>query len=158
MPSKIIAGVSLGLIWAFALPLAITNFAFGITDHVPCDTEDTMGLDVGDYLVGSGISGIAICALLSFMYILILLDISPNIASGRAIMVTNLYSALFAFVWFIVGAIILFKGNIECIKDSSTHVIYALEMWCISVLCMAMNCCSAVSIRENTLTNLPSIF
>ena len=33
---------------------------------------------------------------------------------------------LFSFAWFIVGAIILFNSNTDCIDIGSTHVVFAL--------------------------------
>ena len=139
--AKVIVGISLAIALFCALPLAITSVVLGAQQPGSCDIKDRMGLDVGDYLLGSGISGIVVCVLLSFMYILVLLDVSPYVAGGGALVVTVL-SALFGLAWFIVGAIILYRGNIECIKEGSTHVIYALVMWCLSALSLLHNCCS----------------
>ena len=145
---KVILGVSLAIVLIFALPLAITSTVLGAQKPGSCDLEDSMGLDVGDYLLGSGISGIVVCVLLSFMYLLAIFDVSPFVA-GAGVLAITVASALFGLAWFIVGAVILYRGNIECIREGSTHVIYALVMWCLSALSLVKNCCDLGSHKKD---------
>lgn len=126
------------------LPLGITSTVLGVKQPGSCDYEDSMGLDVGQYLLGMGIASIITCCLLSFSYILLLTDAAEMIGAVF-IMVITILNVLFGFAWFIIGAVILFRSNIDCINNGSSHVIYALVLWCISAFLMLKDCCSVKS-------------
>lgn len=121
------------------LPLAITSIVLGSTSPGTCDYEDKMGLDVAKYLLGLGISSVITCVVLISCYVMLLCD-APVAQIG--IVIISILNALFGLAWFIVGAVILFRGNIDCIRNGSSHVIYALVLWCISALYFVKNCCS----------------
>jgi hypothetical protein len=110
--------------------LAIPTIIMGAISPGNCDNTDKMGINVSQYLLGSGISfliinlSIAVIFIVSFFGdVIFLIFFIPFILFA--------YS-LFSFSWFIVGAVILFRSNIECINSASAHVIYALVLWCIN--------------------------
>lgn len=94
-----------------------------------------MGLDVSQYLLGLGIATIITSALITILIILYAMT-ENNIILGFLI---GMYIVviLFGIAWTVVGGIILFRGNIACIKSASAHVIYALVIWSLSIL----SCC-----------------
>ena len=144
--SKAVLGVGIFCILFIGLSLSITSTVLGAMRPGNCDTTDDMGLNVGDYLLGSGIFGIVYCVLLALFYSMVILDIAV-VGATVGITFISILGALYGLAWFIVGAIILYRGNIECIKEGSIHVIYALVMWCISAFNLVMNC---INIRVNS--------
>ena len=131
---------------------AILGFGLGIASTVlgaiqpgDCDYEDTMGLDIGQYLLGLGISSIIITTITIGLLGLLLCGIEP-VSTKYTLTGVNAIAGLFGTAWFIVGGVILFRGNIDCIRDGSSHVIYALVLWCISTFNLLMHCCG---IRTN---------
>ena len=123
------------------LPLSIASIVLGVTHPGSCDVTDVMGLNVGQYLLGLGIGSLVISFLLLMVFVT--LACCPNeygVAASIPMIVLIVLNALFGFAWFIVGAIILFRGNIDCIKAGSTHVIYALVLWCISAVQIITDC------------------
>lgn len=109
-----------------AAPLSITSIVLS-TQTNTCDYTDAMGLDTGDYLLGLGISGLLY--LITLGLYLLLID-KPK-ATVIFIIIGILFS-IFNFSWFIVGAVILYRSNIQCINQGSTIVVYGLVMWCLS--------------------------
>ena len=112
------------------LPLAITEIVLGQMDTT-CDITDRMGLNARDYLLGMGISNLILCFIIIFPIIGILVN-SPLFAIIGTILIFIVM--LFNSAWFIVGAIILFRSNINCINEGAAIVIFALIMWCLSAL------------------------
>ena len=141
--NKIMKGVLIGAIIClsiFGIGLGITSVVIGSLSPGDCDFEDTMGLDVGQYLIGLGVFSIVVTMVSIILLILLICEVEP-VPVGIALVVVNVISILFGTAWFIVGGIILFRGNIDCIKDGSMHVIYALVLWCLSALNIIFNLC-----------------
>lgn len=110
------------------LPLAIACIVMSQKD-TDCDNVDSMGLDTRDYLLGLGITGIIDSVVLSITFFFLEVD-------GAVICGFFIFAMLYFFniAWFIIGAIILFNSNIECIQEDSTVVVFALAMWCITAV------------------------
>lgn len=123
-----------------SLPLAITSIILGATTPGNCDYTDVMGLDVGQYLLGLGISSITVTIVLILLIASFLLDMK-NIGIVCITLCVSVLSVFFGLCWFIIGAVILFRGNIECINSGSSHVIYALVLWSVSAFNLLLNCC-----------------
>ena len=124
----------------------------GVYHPGKCDITDKMGLNVSQYLLGLGISSIAASVLIILCYITILSSISRNEepkCSLVLILFVTILSALFGFAWFIVGAVILFRSNVDCIHQGSATVIYALVLWCLSALHHLEGLCKSRSKRNN---------
>jgi hypothetical protein len=104
-----------------------------------------MKLNVGDYLLGLGISSLVFTTttIVLFIYAFIFKEGNFNNFDGFLFglwITMTVLSVLFGTAWFIIGAVILFRGNIDCIRNASTHVIYALVIWCISAFQILQNC------------------
>jgi hypothetical protein len=105
------------------LALSITAIVLSRDDN-KCNEKDQMGLDISHYLLGSGIMG------------LVLFVIWVSIKKSGEIPCTGIIAGIFWLIfgisWFFVGAIILFRSNLDCIKEEGTIVVYAVVVWCIS--------------------------
>lgn len=126
----------------FALPLAITSTVLGSIHSGICDHTDSMGLNVAHYLIGLGITNLSICVLLIFSIICIMFGLCMSVCIS-IVAITYVFDALFGLSWFIVGGIVLFRSNVDCINQESSHVIYALVLWCISALFIVRACLSS---------------
>ena len=112
-----------------ALPLGITSIVLSQTEGGQCDYRDQMGLDMKKWLLGGGIASVVSVCLIAFFGITSLCIDEMSIVPIVTVVVLN---SLFGLAWFVIGAVILFRSNIECIKEGSVPVIYGLVLWCIS--------------------------
>jgi hypothetical protein len=110
-------------------------FLFGIAEIILAEvrSNDCNLIDSGtnlspkSFLVGAGIvdiikgSGILICL------------ISKELAEMINITCIICLILLFNIIWFIIGAVILFRSNIECINEGSLPAISALVAWLINL-------------------------
>jgi hypothetical protein len=116
------------------IPLAVISIILGTLAPGNCDNKDDMGINVATYLLTGGIVGLVVNVIVAFN-ILISWRTDMDELSTQTKNVIKIYS-LFSFCWFIIGAVILFRSNISCINSHSSHVIFALVMWCINALSM----------------------
>jgi hypothetical protein len=132
---------SLICVLIITLPLAITSTVLGAIHPGSCDYTDAMGLNAAQWLLGLGISSIIVIVILGACFGIILFEMESCILfGGIGVMVITVLNILFGIAWFVVGGIILFRGDIECIRNGSSHVIYALVLWCISALFTVWEC------------------
>lgn len=128
----VIAGL---LIVLLGYPIFIACIVLGVQKPGACDHKDDMGLDVGDWLLGTGITYITlITILLGKLFYLYMSGMKYGSTSKILDLILIIASALFGIAWTICGGVILFRSNIDCINDGSNHVIFALVIWCFSVL------------------------
>ena len=113
----------------FALPLAITSIVLSQTEKGECDIEDTMGLNIKEYLLIGGSISVVVSVLTA---VALLTSLCLDEFSAIPVAILTVLNVLFGTAWFIVGAVILYRSNIECIKEGSVPVIYALVLWCMS--------------------------
>lgn len=143
----IIIGILIFIYLFLILPLGIVSIVMGAVHPGTCDIKDIMGLNVSQYLLGLGISGVICSIIISILLIVfmvgVLLDSTTltTIASIQLI-IFNIVILLFTIGWSTVGGVILFRTNIDCINSVSIHVIYALVLWCLSIVSMINICCS----------------
>jgi hypothetical protein len=115
--------VAIVLGFFLVVPLSITSIVLSQTKDSSCDVKDEMGLNVANWLLGQGIT------ILVFWAALIVAFFAPAISLALIIVDT-----LFSTSWFVVGGIILFRSNIDCINEGGTMIIYALVMWCLMAI------------------------
>lgn len=125
----IICGVIFFLI--FALPLGITSIILSQTEQNQCNYKDAMGLDIKQYLLGGGIASVVVACLFAGFG---LTSFCLKEYAVIPLIIIAIINALFGLAWFVVGGIILFRSNIECIQQGSVIVIYALVLWGFSAL------------------------
>lgn len=116
-----------------ALPLGITSIVLSQVEKDQCDYKDQLGLDIKHYLLGSGIASVCTACLIAIFG---LLSLRMDEMAMVPIIITVVINALFGIAWFVIGAIILFRSNIQCITEGSVPVVYALVLWCISASSM----------------------
>lgn len=149
MPNQGSVCIVLKIIFQIILlfPLAITSIVLGANSSKSCDITDPMGLNVGTYLIINGTVSIITTIICIALNIFLLFGCKNNFYVWTFYLVILL--CIFGFCWFIVGAVILFRSNIECINKHSVHVIFALVMWCISAFNILQNCCDCGTNNDN---------
>jgi hypothetical protein len=124
----------------FSGSFSIAAIVLGKQEGV-CDNMDPMGLKVADWLLGYGISGIVMVALLFLTGVGMLTGNAGAIIVNTILMWLN---GLFGFAWFIVGAVILYRSNVDCIHVGVPAVCYAVFLWAWS----AFNICCGSSTNK----------
>lgn len=148
--TRSIAITSLICILIFVLPLAFINIVLGIFHPGKCDYTDILGFNVAQYLLGLGISNLIISFALIILYTMFIYKIKSCTNFMRiSLIVIIITNNLFGMAWFIIGGIILFRGNLECIRNGSSLIIYALVIWCISALNTIYICCNHIKGNDN---------
>lgn len=144
---RIIAYSCIIILLLFVSIFSLVALILGTKEGV-CDNTDIMGLNVADYLLGVGIYGI-ISSMIAFCLVLSIDLNKPIIYTINIIFL--ILNSLFGLCWFIIGAIILFRSNIECIHVGVPYVCYAVFIWVLS----AFNLCCRVNIKlSNTHENI----
>ncbi len=133
------------------VPLAIVTITLGAISPGDCDIKDMSGLTIANYLLIGGSVSLVVDGFMLLYFLLMWKNIiseSNKIVAVCTTILLILYG-LFSFSWFIVGAVVLFRSNIECINKNSSHVIYALIIWCISAFNMFYNCCCNIKKKSD---------
>ena len=142
------AGFTLSMfILVFFVPFAIANLVLYYKQDDYCNEEDKMGLDVADYLLGWAV------ALFTLFLGSLLLTVFGYMAIIPFVSIYYAY-VIFVWIWLIIGGIIMFRSNIECIKEKSPMVTYALALWCLQIFVILM---SIVVIIYQKMTYSPEI-
>ncbi|XWV24477.1 putative ORFan [Tupanvirus deep ocean] len=128
------------------LAFSIATIIMGSLSPGTCDHIDKMGINVSDYILGAGISSFIINLVMIFTFVMLFIGIINEIPIVVVILLT-LYS-IFSFTWFIIGGVILFRSNLECIKEESPAVVFALVLWCINGLHIFYGCCVRSNRKE----------
>ena len=112
---------------AFVLPLAIVSIYMSQTQGGECDYEDAIGLNIKEYLFIGGIVNIAIV-------LAVVIGLCISLVTSIPLYILLALNTAFSIIWFVIGGIVLFRSNLECIREGSVPVIYALVLWCLSIL------------------------
>lgn len=132
-------------------PLSICCLIIGYQDPGNCDYLDKLtGLNGGQYLIGLGISGIISTTITILSIILMFINESCSVFSSFVILLISIISALFSIAWIIVGGMIIFGDNIECIREGSGTLIFSLIMWIFSTIHVLFSCCMSKKSRDET--------
>jgi hypothetical protein len=103
--------------------------------------------DASTYLIILGVLSIVNAILIISVFLCGVLAVDTENGWFAALacvsIILSIISALFGIAWFIIGAIILFNDNIECINEGSATVVFALVMWIISAYQIIVGCCSS---------------
>lgn len=125
------------------VPLAIACIVIGsiMKKQTGCDHIDEIGLNVSDYLLIGGCMSLIV----NLLYVLESCLLTNGLIVSFSPFTKCLYLAyvFFYLIWFILGGIILFRGNLECINEKSSYVIFAVVVWCIHALNFCAGCCIA---------------
>lgn len=117
----------------FSIPLSITSMVLS-RNNKGCDATDEIGLNVSNYLLTDGI----INFIFSLVFVVsILYHSSHGCPPKKFIYLLLFVNFVFSIIWCAIGGTILYRSNLECIKEGSVHVIFAILMWIISII----TCC-----------------
>lgn len=125
--------------------LGIVTIVIGALNPGNCNMKsELVDADISTYLIVHGTISILILLLLYGAGIISLCATNSPLAAIIVVfeVIVIVLLAIFSIVWFIIGAIILFDANIECINEGSVSVIFALVLWCISAYHILVCCCS----------------
>jgi hypothetical protein len=126
---KILLCYSIGSMFAI-LAIMISGNNSDVCDHV--DSE--IGSNVRNYLIGFA------CAYLVTFLLMMLFCICAKYVKCSQTWAELLFSAtffihtVFTLIWFILGAIVLFRSNIDCLHQHSIYAVYALIIWCLTIV------------------------
>ena len=113
--------------------LIILSFIFGMQKESEC--ADNL-MSVNTYLIGIGIQYIFSVSILLIMYLwYAMIDsykhIIIKIRNSHTLVHILMLLSLFYYCWIIVGGIILFKTEVNCISNSAN--IYAIFVWSLGI-------------------------
>lgn len=109
----------------FGLPMPIIAVLIAIAESGnPCQTTDAIGLNLSQWLLGSGIVGLIIDIGFGISYIMVICYDSGALAI--VVFALTIVVSLFNFVYSIIGAIILFRSNSKCLNQGTDLGIYSL--------------------------------
>ncbi len=119
------------------VPLAVASIVLS-QQPSQCDHVDVgVNLSVGQWLLGYGIfslvSTFSVCFLLWFFLH------TQAIVWFYMLISISFLASLFGIAWFIVGGVVLFRSNLDCIRSGAPTVVFALAMWCLMALTVVVN-------------------
>jgi thiamine transporter ThiT len=127
---------------AIFLSLPLIALTIGIIDLVlsqvqtSCDNTNGMNLNVQQYLLGQGIVEIILSVIYFFGHSILVFTKDEKPADKEKLIFVWLgltfIPKIFSIIWFIIGGIIIFKSNTDCINQGATMVIFAIVLWAIS--------------------------
>ncbi|AYV75516.1 MAG: hypothetical protein Terrestrivirus2_24 [Terrestrivirus sp.] len=114
------------------IPFDITSWVLA-GNNFACDHQGFQ-FTIQDYMVGAPI--ISTCAYI-FIFIALFIEMkTQNMDPGFHNIIHKIFQALiglFMFAWFVVGAVILFHYNLDCIR-SQIEVKYATFYWAYTII------------------------
>ena len=145
---KSILFCSLACLLIFGLPFLIASIAVSVSDSDnSCQTTDSIGLELHEWLLGAGISGLIITIIMITVIGGLFLSISRDsyvgaISSTLVIFLLSLGSSIFSFVYSIIGAVILYRSNIDCLTDATPLGVMTQIVLCLYWLGILYTCFS----------------
>lgn len=129
--------------YIIVFPITITSLVLGLLDAEYCDNEDLSKLNVSDYLSGFGFIHISLILCYLIMSSFMTSSNRYNMVRRIALSITliiGFLTILSAIAWFMLGSVIVFRSNIECIEDKSLPVIFALVTLPMSTINIILFC------------------
>lgn len=131
---KMIIGHSLCLLFIM-YPIAIISLVISNLKN-QCEVTDMMGLSPHQYLLGLGISILIIETLIFSARFIIYCHQNGPICETTFLfyccfnyIILEILNFIFGLVWFVIGGIILFRSNIECIESGGIMIGFAVAVW-----------------------------
>lgn len=136
------ANVLLFVLAAIYLSLGIASIA--ISQYSDCsDTDEKTGLSLSEWLLAYGINLLA----LAVAFAVTAFEQARSAGVAMGVLICGL---LFNMAWFIVGGVVLFRANVDCIRTAASLPIFALVMWSLSAFSLLRACCMQPSSRESS--------
>jgi len=140
----IILGIIGLLIW---LAIPIIAFILYAKREKYCDPKDKIGLTLSGWLLGVGIAYIVP---LGLVILAAILSFVPTLSAVVTFLLglVAILAPLFWLIWFILGAIVIFRSSMDCIKKKDPMAIFALVVWCLMALSILLNLVAVFSYRR----------
>lgn len=137
--------------YIISILIDIAAITLGIIQIDSCNNKDNLtALNVSQYLIGGGCVNIAFSLILIGFVSFTSRNRTVNMSSDYAqhydltyypMTYPVLLIIMFNIGWsIVVGAIILFNGNIDCIANGSIRACFGKWFWCISILRVIRDC------------------
>jgi len=124
----------------FALPIPIISLIVAVNNMSdPCLSSKIIGLNLSQWLMGSGIGGIISITILITLLILNYAFTSEHFAV--AVVISTIFIAVFNFIYSIIGSIILFAGNLTCLTHGTEIGIMSLIILIMYWFSVLARCC-----------------
>jgi len=138
---QIFAGIAtIIVVVGLQLPWAIASIVMGAVHPGKCDVSDSMGINVADWLLGSGVAALVFSIVSGLLAILFFIEIETESILVYVTLTFQIIFGLAAFLfdvaWIIVGGVILFRSNRNCIDEASAIVVFALVNWILLVIAL----------------------
>lgn len=105
-----------------------TAFGIGLSAPLACDHFDPSGLNINRYLFGMGIASIVTYfCITSLTFYCNCNDINVP----RFVKTIYIFYNFFKICWFVLGGLVIFRSNMECISARESYAAYALCLWCV---------------------------
>lgn len=134
------------MVYIFYCLITLPSIIVGAVAPCECDNTDPMGLNVAQYLLGFGIFSLIFNFSMAIIYLI--LFFKENILLIFILPFIIIANTIIFIAWFVIGAMILFRSNIECINSGSCHVIFALVVWFLSTFGIFCRCCGNDPIND----------
>lgn len=97
----------------FFLPLPISSIIIAKNyENTACQNDDPIGMSLASWLLGMGIYGI--CILVSYIFVSLVSGDKP-----LPLKVLDFLNNIFILIYTIIGAVLLFRSNLECLKSGN---------------------------------------
>lgn len=117
----------------FVILFGIVPMVIGTLDPVLCDHIDIIGLSINTYLYGLGIVVLICHGSILVAPCFPCLPCCPGSTDDKFPILLKLFHIIFIifkYIWFVLGGIVLFRSNMECIHEKNSRAIYCLCLWC----------------------------
>lgn len=142
MEFGVLACVALMLV-LFGLPVPISSVVIaGQNAHDECQSMDSIGLSLSDWLLGAGIVGLVL--IVSLATLIVMITCHPK-SAGVTIIVLVVLNSIFQLIYTTLGAVILFRSNMRCLNDGTDLGIMSLIVLIFYWITMLTGCCSTKS-------------
>ena len=118
--------------------LGISSIVIGLIDKDDCDYTTLKFLNINHFLIIIGTGSV----IFSIYYLMCNILVSYNKISGipkSVILLVTMLHVLFIIFWYAIGFNIIFSSNMKCVLKKSFHVIYALVVWSLMAIFLAIN-------------------
>jgi len=124
------------------LILAITCFILSRKD-LKCQSKssNTIVLDINSCLLGYGL----------LLIVAIIFNLIRMFNYPISIILLAIFGLLFTIIlicWTIISGIIIFRDNINCLREKDRKTIFTLIIWCLLIYSFIMNTCFIFIIDE----------
>ncbi len=138
----VIAGIMCCLL-VIGLPVPLASIIVGV-EYMDddCQKADPIGLSLSNWLLGMGISGVSMLFVVMVSYSSVLCLFGEEVLAVT-VFILSLINGLFNIIYTTIGAVILFRNNVECIASGNALGELSLVVLIFYWISIVGTCCSA---------------